>query len=124
LIVNKAVRDEIAEEHGIGEGRVRSLISEFSKKNIILKQFDDKTGKQKNGVYKLNPYLFGFGKWGKVAIERRDEVGYSVSYHPETGARIVKFTLPAITAAQDGFQPSDEFELAIEQDGVITRKAS
>ena len=58
IIINKNVKERIAERLNISLSRVNMYISDLTKKNFLIRKA--------RGVYILNPYVFGKGNWKDI----------------------------------------------------------
>jgi hypothetical protein len=77
IIINSAVKRQIAEETGLSFSRVNSAVTEFVKGKILIRK--------DVGIYTANPYLFGKGKWEDIK-KIRTVVEYSIhgkTFHSE-----------------------------------------
>jgi DNA-binding GntR family transcriptional regulator len=64
------VKRKIAEELNLKEVTVSKAIEELCKKEIIIRK--------ERGVYVVNPFYFGRGKWENIK-KIRMEIGYDIS---------------------------------------------
>ena len=58
ITLNKARKERVAQSTGLKLGSIDSLLNQLIKKEIILRV--------ERGIYCLNPFLFGKGKWKNV----------------------------------------------------------
>ena len=67
ITLNKARKNKIAQNCGLKENSIDALLNQLKKKEVVI-QID-------RGIYQLNPYLFGKGKWKNVQ-KMRMEIEY------------------------------------------------
>lgn len=58
IVWNKGIKQRICKRLGCSESNVRKAITEFKKKKILIEQVQ--------GVFLVNPYIFGRGSWDNV----------------------------------------------------------
>lgn len=75
IVLNSGIKRMIAADLGITTGRLNNIISQLSKKEI-MKRIE-------TGVYRLNPKIFGRGKWQDIKKIRME-----VEFSPETETEI------------------------------------
>jgi hypothetical protein len=105
IILNSAIKKRIAATVGMKIGSINNVITELSKKLILVRR--------DVGIYEANPYIFGKGKWVDIKA-RRSSMEYSVAIDKE-GNRHVSFGLGAEYELE---KSADEFKLTAQVDGV------
>jgi len=69
IILNKGIKNRIANEFGLKQGSMDQLISNLKRKKII-QSIKTPEGKNLRGVYLLNTFLFGKGNWMNIKKQR------------------------------------------------------
>jgi hypothetical protein len=105
IILNSAIKRRIAATVDMKIGTINNVISELSKKLILVRR--------DRGIYEANPYIFGKGKWIDIKA-RRNNIEYSVTIDKE-GNRHVSFGLGTEYKIE---KSADDFELTVQRDGV------
>ncbi|MDT7960139.1 replication/maintenance protein RepL [Clostridium perfringens] len=66
LVVNAALKRQIAKELGLSLSSINNAISKFVKGELLIRE--------DTGLYKVNPHLFGKGDWKDIAKIRLEVV--------------------------------------------------
>ncbi|MBU4643223.1 replication/maintenance protein RepL [Bacillus toyonensis] len=66
LVVNAALKRQIAKELGLSLSSINNAISKFVKGELLVRE--------DTGLYKVNPHLFGKGDWKDIAKIRLEVV--------------------------------------------------
>lgn len=82
IVLNKAIKDRIAENIGASVKTVDNRLQELVKVGII-----DRVAP---GTFTLNPYLFGKGDWKTISELRNKNIHLKIVYDKKTNTRSVK----------------------------------
>lgn len=78
ITLNKARKKRISEATGISLSSIDSTLNQLKKKDVILQV--------ERGIYQLNPYLFGKGKWKNI-----NKMRMSIEYNFSTLEKKVEY---------------------------------
>ncbi len=81
IVLNKYIKEGIAEEAGITLKTVDNNISVFVNNGVLIR-----VGR---GVYEVNTYIFGKGNWKDILKHRRG-LKLEIEYAPDSG-RVIQF---------------------------------
>jgi len=70
IVLNKSVKNRIANEFGLKVSSMDQLISNLKRKKIISSVYDENTQRNLRGIYLLNSFLFGKGNWMNIKKQR------------------------------------------------------
>ena len=72
IVLNAALKREIAEKLNISTGTLDNNLSKFCKGKILKRQ--------DRGIYIANPHLFGKGTWHEIAQSRNANIDMTINY--------------------------------------------
>lgn len=79
IILNSSIKKEISKKLNITLQSVQNNLYKLTKKGILKKEAD--------GIYILNPFLFGKGDWKSIKELRNQNIEMKIIYNKETNKR-------------------------------------
>ena len=87
VVLISHTKEFICDELNVSMSYVNKCILEFSKKGLLIRMKNNRTGKQMRGIYMLDPNLVGKGSWQDI-----NELRLSITYKAD-GTKALKSSM-------------------------------